>query len=118
MSDTQEVIAAFLDDEPFDPNQLADALSDRSWRDLLLDLLALRHLVQPPGHEVPAWVEPQPRRSALRGLAAVAALLVTLAGGYLVGLRRGGAVESAAPPATRVVEAPAAWQDVAAGRLP
>ena len=47
MSDTHAVISAFLDDEPFDPVALADALSDPAGRALLIDLLALRHIVQP-----------------------------------------------------------------------
>jgi hypothetical protein len=117
MSDTHDVISAFLDDEPFDSSQLAEALSERAGRDLLLDLLALRHLVQPQGNEVTAPFEQQPRRSALQALVAIAAILVALAGGYLVGQRRGGTALSEAPPATRVVEAPAAWQEVPPGRM-
>ena len=117
MSDTHEVISAFLDDEPFDPSQLAEALSEPSGRDLLLDLLALRHVVQPQGNEVPASITQQPRRSSLQALVAVAAVLVALAGGYLVGQRSGGTTLSEAPSATRVVEAPASWQEVPLGRM-
>jgi hypothetical protein len=117
MSDTHEVISAFLDDEPFDPSQLAEALSEQGGRDLLLDLLALRHLVQPQGNEVPASIAQQPRRSSLQALVAVAAVLVALAGGYLVGQRWSGTTLSEAPPATRVVEVPAAWQEVPLGRM-
>jgi hypothetical protein len=117
MSDTHEVISAFLDDETFDPGQLAEALSEPGGRDLLLDLLALRHLVQPQGNDVPASFEQQPRRSPLRALVAVAAVLVALAGGYFVGQGRSGTALSEAPAATRVVEAPAAWQEVPLGRM-
>ena len=47
MSSTHEVISAFLDDEPFDPQELSDALSDPAGRALLIDLIALRRIVQP-----------------------------------------------------------------------
>jgi hypothetical protein len=118
MNDPHEVISAFLDDEPFDPRALTDALSSPAGRDLLIDLMALRHLTQMNGNGTPALTMQQPRRSSLRALAAVAAVLVALAGGYLVGQRRGEAEMFVAPPATRVVQAPAVWQDVPAGRMP
>jgi hypothetical protein len=73
--------------------------------------VALRHLVQTDGKEVLARFEPQPRRAAWRARVAVAAVLVALVGGYLVGERRREPAASAAPPPTRVVQAPAAWQD-------
>ena len=44
--DTHEVVSAFLDDEPFDPAELARALADPGGRQLLLDLVALRTLVR------------------------------------------------------------------------
>ena len=116
MSSTHDVISAFLDDEPFDANQLAEALSDPGGRDLLLDLLALRHLVQPQGSQA-AYVPQQRGRPMLRALLATAAMLVALVGGYLVGQHRDGAALSEAPRATRVVEAPSAWQDVPPGRM-
>ena len=53
MDDTRDVISAFLDDEPFDSNKLTEALSDPAGRTLLIDLIALRHLVQPENKEVP-----------------------------------------------------------------
>jgi hypothetical protein len=121
MSDAYEVISAFLDDEPFDPAQLADALSDPAGRALLLDFLALRHvvqpshLVQPTGHQPLASVERQPRRASLKAFAAAAAVFVALAGGYFVGQRER-VSPSEAPPATRVADAPAAWQEVLPGR--
>src|SRR5262245_56306805 len=117
MSDTHEVISAFLDDEPFDPSQLDAALSEPAGRALLLDLLALRHMVQPRGNAVSARVEPRPSGSALRALAAIAAVLVALAGGYLVGQHWKGTGLSEAPAATRVVEAPASWREVLPGRM-
>ena len=117
MSETHAVISAFLDDEPFDAGELAEALSEPAGRDLLIDLMALRHLVQTEGKATPASADRTPWRSSLRALAAVAAVLVALAGGYFAGQRRSEVAMSAAPPATRVVQAPAAWQDVPAGRM-
>ena len=115
MSDTREVISAFLDDEPFDPGSLAQALGEPGGRDLLMDLVALRHLVQPDGRETPALAGRSPRR-VLPALVAAAAILVALVGGYVAGARRSEEL-SAAPPATRVVQAPAAWQVVPPGRM-
>jgi len=42
-----DVISAFLDNEPFDSQELAGALASPEGRDLLLDLIALRAIVQP-----------------------------------------------------------------------
>ena len=39
MSDRHEVISAFIDDEPFEPRELARALADPSGRILLIDLV-------------------------------------------------------------------------------
>jgi len=117
MSEPHEVISAFLDDEPFNSSELAEALSNPAGRDLLIDLIALRHLAQTEGKAAPALTDPKPWRSSLRAILAVAAVLVALVGGYLVGERRHEVAMSAAPPATRVVPAPAAWQDVPVGRM-
>jgi hypothetical protein len=42
---THDVISAFLDNEPFDPATLAAALAESDGRELLLDLVALRAVV-------------------------------------------------------------------------
>jgi len=117
MNETHEVISAFLDDEPFDSSELAEALSEPTGRDLLIDVIALRHLTRTEGKEAPSLADQKPWRASLRALAAVAAVLVALVGAYLVGARRSEMAMSAAPPATRVVQAPAAWQDVPPGRM-
>jgi hypothetical protein len=116
MSNPHEVISAFLDDEPFDPAELAEALSEPTGRALLLDFLALRRLVQPKGHQPVASVERQRRRTSLTAFVAAAAVFVALAGGYFAG-QRGRVSTSDAPPATRVADAPAAWQEVIPGRM-
>lgn len=41
-----DVISAFLDNEPFDAQALASSLAEPGGRELLLDLIALRSLVQ------------------------------------------------------------------------
>ena len=107
MNDPHEVISAFLDDEPVDANELAQALSEPDGRALLIDLVALRHVMQPP-HSVA--IAPSRSRSPLRALLAVAALLLAVTGGFWIGRQRAGEpADAAAPAATRVVEA-GEWQ--------
>jgi hypothetical protein len=55
--DTHEVISAFLDNEDFDAGDLARALAQPGGRELLLDLVALRTLVQDDGMVAPALVK-------------------------------------------------------------
>jgi hypothetical protein len=105
MSGTHEVISAFLDDEPFDPQELTNALSDPAGRALLIDLIALRGIVQAID-AAPAIRPANPvRRRPWRVAAAAAALLLALAGGFLAGERRIVTTSSEAPPPTRVVQA-------------
>jgi hypothetical protein len=114
MSDTHSVISAFLDDEPFHAAELAEALSDPEGRALLIDMVALRHLVQ-PDDGVAAAVARGTWRGSLQALAAAAALVVALAGGYFIGERRTVSVNVADPPApTRVVQANE-WQVLPTG---
>ena len=111
MTDTHAVISAFLDDDPFGATELAAALSDPEGRALLIDLVALRHIVQP---DDPVAAAAGPLRSGWRPLLATAAMLVALAGGYVLGDRRN-AVETSAPPApTRVVQE-TTWQVLPTG---
>lgn len=115
MSETYEVISAFLDDEAFNPTELADALSDPAGRALLIDLLALRHLTQSEGTTAMPVARTWP--ASFRAVLAVAAVLVALVGGYLGGVRQSGAAVSTAPAPTRVVQGPTTWQDVVPGRM-
>ena len=55
-----DTISAFLDNEPFDPQELAAALAEPEGRELLLDLVALRALVAGEPAAVPV-----PGRSGL-----------------------------------------------------
>jgi hypothetical protein len=92
MTDRREVVSAFLDDEPFDAGELARALADTDGRALLLDLVALRSLVQPAAAPLTiATLPPQSSagrsRHTLRWLAAAGVVSLTLTGGYVAGER-------------------------------
>jgi hypothetical protein len=105
MSSTHEVISHLLDDEPFDPQELAHALSDPAGRALLIDLATLRRMVQPID-ATPAISGMNPaRRRPWRLGAAAAMLFLALGGGYLVGERRAMATSTEAPAPTRMVQA-------------
>jgi hypothetical protein len=105
MKISYEVISKFLDDDPFDPQELSDALSEPAARALLIDSIVLRRLVQ-PAESMPVMSAPV---SALRfrwqAAAAAAVLFVGLTGGYFMAGRRVPAAEVQAPPASRVVQA-------------
>lgn len=109
MNDRHEVISAFLDDEPFDPQQLANVLDEPAGRALLIDLVALRHLVR-PDEAIPPGLWTTRRAVPLRTWLAAAAVLVALVGGYSLGQHRSPTVVSKAPAPTRVVQGPAAWR--------
>jgi hypothetical protein len=111
-----DVISAFLDDEPFSADELGVALSDPAGRELLLDLVALRHLVQPAA-DMRAAITTSTRRSAFRTAFAAAAVIVAMVGGYVVGQRQDRPGVSEAPAATRVVEPQSSWEDVPIGRM-
>jgi hypothetical protein len=112
MSNSHEVISAFLDDRAFELEDLRAALEQRDGRALLLDLLALRRLVQ-PSDAVPAVPSARTRsRSWVRPAVAAAAVVTALAVGYLAGVKRAPAVaQSVAPPATRIVQVTSTSQD-------
>lgn len=105
MNTVHEVISAFLDDEPFDPEDLAKALDDPAGRTLLVDSLVLRRIVQPTDAVPPTRVLVPVRRYGWRAAAAAAIFVVAVTGGYLAGERRSEPPADEAPPATRVVQA-------------
>ena len=105
MNNTHDVISALLDDRPFNPEELADALNDPAGRALLIDLIVLRRIVQ-PADPVPAMTLPRAAgRQPWRVFAAAAALVLALAGGYFAGARREITTSAEAPPPTRTVAA-------------
>jgi hypothetical protein len=77
-----EVISAFVDNEAFDPAALAEALATAEGRDQLLDIIAIRGLLQAP--EVPI-AAPRPARRPVRQWLLAAAALLLVSGGYAVG---------------------------------
>lgn len=77
------VISAFIDNEPFDPHELRDALATPEGREELLDLIALRDVVQPSAEAVP--VASSPVRTVTRWSLAAAAAVVLVLGGYTAG---------------------------------
>lgn len=105
MSTTHEVISALLDDQPFDAEELAEALSDPAGRALLIDLATLRRIVQPIDAAPTMRAATPARQRPWRIVAAAAALVLALGGGYLAGERRAVTTSPEAPPPTRVVEA-------------
>mgnify|MGYP001549728477 CR=1 FL=1 len=105
MSKNYEVISRFLDDDLFDPNDLSEALSDAEGRAFLVDLIALRKIVQPATPMPAVGTTARGRAAGWRTAAAAAALVAGLAGGYWAGVSRSSALSADAPPASRVVEA-------------
>lgn len=107
MSETQEAISAFLDDEPFDPDQLTEALADPSGRALLIDFIALRHVVS-----ADAMTAATPTRFRRRwvGVLLAAALVLALFGGYRIGERRAIAAGERPPAPTVIVPVTTGWQ--------
>jgi hypothetical protein len=96
MPEIHDVIAAFADGEPVDPEHLEQALAQPEGRTYLIDLLALRGLfgrraAWPTAAEAPA-ARPFARR-VLRISAAAAFVVAAALGGYVTGRR-----SPAAPP--------------------
>jgi hypothetical protein len=111
-----QVISAVLDNEEFDPQELSLALAEREGRELFIDLLTLRKLVQPDDllHQTPS-VRPvsKPHRMMRVGLAA-AALLLSIFAGYQI--RERAEVLATSPPApTLVIDSETPWQPLSDG---
>ena len=112
MNTSHEVISAFLDDEPFEPQALADALADPAGRELLIDCVLLRHVAQSEesAYVVTPAAAPRPKKPLY--LVAAAAAVVALLGGYQLGQRQS-TNDSPRPPApTRVVQSEPVWQEL------
>ena len=112
MNTSHEVISAFLDDEPFEPQALAEALADPGGRALLIDFVLLRHVAasEEPASVTPAKPALRPKRSL--PWVAAAAVVAALVSGYQLGQRQS-PDDSARPPApTRVVQSEPVWQEL------
>jgi hypothetical protein len=112
MNTNHEVISAFLDDEPFEPQALAEALTDPTGRELLIDFVLLRHVAQ--SEESAAVLTPTPALPSTRPLywVAAAAAVVALLGGYQLGQRQSTDDSPRPPAATRVVQSAPVWQEL------
>ena len=112
MNTNHEVISAFLDDEPFEPQALADALADPAGRELLIDFVLLRYVAE--SEESANVVTPTPAQRPKRPmyLVAAAAVVVALLGGYQLGQRQSTDNSPAPPAATRVVQSEPVWQEL------
>ena len=108
MTDKHEVVSAFLDGEAFDPAALAQALADAEGRALLIDLIALQHLVAATPEAMP--IARQRRGGRFLMLAAAAAIVLASLVGYSVGERRATRSIDAPPTPTRVVQTTTGWQ--------
>ena len=112
MSTNHEVISAFLDDEPFEPQALAEALADPAGRELFIDFVLLRHVAE--AEESANVVTPTPPLRSKRPvyLVAAAAVVVALLGGYQLGQRQPVDDSLRPPVATRVVQSEPVWQEL------
>ncbi|HTH02470.1 MAG TPA: hypothetical protein VL882_19480 [Vicinamibacterales bacterium] len=90
------VVAALADGEPVEPDALRVALDDPAVREYLVDLIALRRSVASMAELAPVqWRERRSFLSRAGWMAAAAAVVISLAGGYVVGQRT---VQAAAAP--------------------
>jgi hypothetical protein len=96
-----EIVAAFVDGERVDGQALKAALSEPEARDYLADLVALREVME-QSNASPASMVARPSRRWL--VAAAAAVILSLGGGYALGLRGSAATDTVAPQPTRVIE--------------
>ena len=108
MNDKHEVISAFLDDEAFEPTALGQALADPDGRAMLIDLIALRHLVAESPEAVP--VVRHRRRGRLLYAVAAAAIVLASFVGYSLGERQGARSADAPPTPSRIVQTATGWQ--------
>jgi hypothetical protein len=108
MTDTHEVISAFLDGEAFEPATLGEALADPDGRALLIDLIALRHLVAESPEAVPIVRQRRGRRFLFA--AAAAAIVLASLIGYSLGERQAARSADTPPTPTRVVQTTTGWQ--------
>ena len=102
-----EVVAAFVDGERVDAHALKAALAQSEARDYFAELLALREVMAQGG--TPAATSLRPGRRWI--VAAAAAVMLSLGGGYALGLQGGSTrtsdgtvVSGNAPRPTRVIE--------------
>jgi hypothetical protein len=100
MTDHQDVIGAFVDNEPIEAEELAAALATPDGRDYLIDLLVLRNLVAEGGSRLTrSVVVPKKTSRYVFWLPAVAAALITIGvgAGFVAGRLLSNHVTPSAP---------------------
>jgi hypothetical protein len=112
MTSNHEVISAFLDDAPFEPQALADALADPAGRELLMDFVLLRHVAASGESANDCTPKPALRPKKPVYLLAAAAVIVALLGGYQLGQQRSPDDQLRPPTPTRVVQSETVWQEL------
>jgi hypothetical protein len=80
-----EALAAWVDGEPVARTDVAIALETREGRDYVLDLMALRHMVNVTTPALGATVTPRQTRRWRTFAAAAAAVVLCAAGGFAAG---------------------------------
>jgi len=80
-----EALAAWVDGEPVARTDVALALETREDRDYVLDLMALRRMVDATTPALAAKVTPRPAQPWARFAAAAAAVVLCAAGGFAAG---------------------------------
>lgn len=111
MTSSHEVISAFLDDEPYEPQALAEALADPAGREMLIDFVLLRHVAESE-ESASVITAPAPTPHKPMYWVAAAAVVVALLGGYELGQRQSTNDSLSPPTATRVVQSDSVWQQV------
>ena len=107
MNSNCEVISAFIDDEPFEADALANALATVEGRQFLIDAIALRGLVR---FDSNTTIVTRSKPSLGRLLALAAAVILATIASFQLGQRQGLNDSMRAPEPTRVISAPPAWQ--------
>jgi hypothetical protein len=107
-----EIIDAFVDGERVDAAALKLSLSEPAGRDYLVDVWLLREGVQEQMAAEPAAPSAMPRTPRARAWLMAAALVISVAGGYVVGYRVSGSLAQSKPaaPAPNVTVTPTPTQ--------
>jgi hypothetical protein len=108
MNTNCEVISAFIDDEPFDTENLANALATPEGRNFLIDAIVLRRLTRSTDHKAVASTS---KSNIGRRLTLAAAVLLAAVASFEMGHRHGLNATMRAPEPTRVISAGPAWQE-------
>jgi hypothetical protein len=104
--DIHEVLSALLDREPVDPDHLAALLERPDARALLVDFVRLRSALHADGAEAAGATMPRAARprSGARPLLAIAAAILLVTAGALLGTRFAATDDDRPPEPTRVVQ--------------